>query len=109
MGSREKQCGYALPRHLEILPVTLSPCASLRVNSAKGLARWMQRSFAALRMTTRTPLKSAHGRSYLQMSTLPGGPLAFTTSTRHKSHTSPRKNRTRDTYEWISDLPLLTN
>jgi putative Mn2+ efflux pump MntP len=38
-------------RHLEIMPVTLS--------AAKGLARRMQRSFAALRMTARTPLKSA--------------------------------------------------
>jgi hypothetical protein len=28
--------------------VTLSPCASLRVNSAKGLARWAKRCFAAL-------------------------------------------------------------
>src|SRR5260370_8590798 len=47
-------------RHLEILPVTLS--------AAKGLARRTQRSFAALRMTTRTPPKSAHGKSYLHMS-----------------------------------------
>jgi hypothetical protein len=31
----------------------LSPFASLRGNSAKGLARWTHRSFAALRMTTR--------------------------------------------------------
>ncbi len=31
--------------------VILSPFASLRVNSAKGLARWAARSFAALRMT----------------------------------------------------------
>src|SRR5258708_13474023 len=37
------------PRHL--VPVTLSPFASLRVNSAKGLAHRTQRSFAALRMT----------------------------------------------------------
>src|SRR5712692_8700922 len=41
-------------RHLEITPVTLS--------AAKGLARRTQRSFAALRMTARTPLKSAHGK-----------------------------------------------
>jgi hypothetical protein len=34
--------------------VTLSPCAALRGNSATGLARWAQRSFAALRMTGRT-------------------------------------------------------
>jgi hypothetical protein len=31
------------------MPVTLSPYASLRVNSAKGLAREAERSFAALR------------------------------------------------------------
>jgi hypothetical protein len=31
--------------------VTLSPFASLRVNSAKGLSRWAQRCFAALSMT----------------------------------------------------------
>src|SRR6266852_3678048 len=47
-------------RHLERMPVTLS--------AAKGLARRTQRSFAALRMTARTPLKPAHGKSYLQMS-----------------------------------------
>src|SRR5260370_29140724 len=64
-------------RHLEILPVTLSPFASLRGNSANGLARPTQRSFAALRacpersegMTARTPLTSAHGKPSLQMST----------------------------------------
>src|SRR5258708_11163645 len=50
-----------LVRYLEIMPVTLSPCAALRVNSAKGLARWAQRSFASLRMTARTPLQSASG------------------------------------------------
>ncbi len=43
------------------MPVTLS--------AAKGLAHRTQRSFAALRMTTRTPLKSAHGKSSLQVST----------------------------------------
>ncbi len=31
------------------MPVTLSPFASLRVNSAKGLARRAERSFASLR------------------------------------------------------------
>ena len=36
-------------RHVEIMPVTLS--------AANGLARRTQRSFAALRMTARTPLK----------------------------------------------------
>ena len=46
----------------------LSPCASLRGNSAKGLARRAQRSFAALRMTARTPLQSASGKSFLQTS-----------------------------------------
>src|SRR6266446_5306728 len=32
-------------RHLERMPVTLSPFASLRGNPAKGLARWAKRSF----------------------------------------------------------------
>src|SRR6266446_4978569 len=53
-------------RHVERRPVTLSaakglalsPCASLRGNSAKGLARRTQRSFAALRMTSHTHLSS---------------------------------------------------
>src|SRR5260370_33900581 len=31
--------------------VTLSPFASLRVNSPKGLSRWAERCFAALSMT----------------------------------------------------------
>jgi hypothetical protein len=44
------------------MPVTLS--------AAKGLARRTERSFAALRMTAGTPLKSSHGKSYLQMSAL---------------------------------------
>ena len=35
--------------------VTLSPFASLRVNSAKGLSRAAARSFAALRMTGLDP------------------------------------------------------
>src|SRR5260370_19272280 len=47
-------------RHLERRPVTLS--------AAKGLARRTKRSFAALRMTTRIPLKPAHGKPSLQMS-----------------------------------------
>src|SRR5712692_6824168 len=46
----------------------LSPFASLRVNSAKGLARRTKRSFVSLRMTARTPLKSAHGKPSLQRS-----------------------------------------
>src|SRR5260370_25180955 len=62
-------------RHLEILPVTLS--------AAKGLARRTQRSFAALRMTTRTPPKSAHGKSYLQMSNERSG--MTDTSYQHRS------------------------
>src|SRR5260370_5738232 len=49
-------------RHLERRPVTLS--------AAKGLARRTQRSFAALRMTARTPLQSAHGKPSLHMSIL---------------------------------------
>jgi len=40
-----------------VLAVILSPFASLRVNSAKGLASLPQRSCATLRMTARTPLK----------------------------------------------------
>src|SRR5712692_4119127 len=47
-------------RYLELLPVTLS--------AARGLARRTQRSFAALRMTARALLKSAHGRHSLQIS-----------------------------------------
>src|SRR5260370_13496599 len=43
------------------------------LSAAKGLARRTQRSFAALRMTGRTPLKPAHRKSYLQMSTRPRG------------------------------------
>src|SRR5713226_3728870 len=46
--------------HVEIMPVTLS--------AAKGLARRAQRSFAALRMTARTLLQSAYGKSSLQTS-----------------------------------------
>src|SRR6266581_5150873 len=49
------------PRQLERVPVTLS--------AAKGLGSWAARSFAALRMTARAPLKSAHGKPYLRMST----------------------------------------
>ena len=49
---------YRVSRHLEIMPVILS--------AAKGLARRTKRSFAALRMTARTPLKSAHGKLSLQ-------------------------------------------
>src|SRR6266699_4645189 len=36
------------------------------LSAAKGLARRTQRSCAALRMTARTPLTSAHGKSSLQ-------------------------------------------
>ena len=43
--------------HLEKMAVTLSPFASLRVNSATSLAHRTQRSFAALRMTAKAPLK----------------------------------------------------
>src|SRR5207249_3527916 len=49
-------------RHLEILPVILS--------EAKDLALRTERSFASLRMTGRTSLKFAHGKSSLQMSVL---------------------------------------
>jgi len=38
------------------------------LSAAKDLASLPKRSFAALRMTGRTPLKSAHGKHYLQMS-----------------------------------------
>jgi hypothetical protein len=54
-------------RHLERMPVTLS--------AAKGLARRTQSSCAALRMTARTPLKSAHGKSSLQTSVYLNRPL----------------------------------
>jgi len=51
---------------LEILPVTLSASAeALSEAKGKGLAQRTKRSFAALRMT---PLKSAHGKPSLQMS-----------------------------------------
>src|SRR5205814_7073813 len=51
---------HIFSRHLERWPVTLS--------AAKGLASWAARSFAELRMTTRTPLKSTHWKPYLQIS-----------------------------------------
>src|SRR5947209_19410410 len=47
-------------RHLERMRVILS--------AAKDLARRTHRSFAALRMTRRTALTSAHGKAYLQIS-----------------------------------------
>jgi pimeloyl-ACP methyl ester carboxylesterase len=54
--------------------VTLSPFASLRVNSAKGLARWAQRCFAALSMTF--PVLS--GKFHLRDTCPPGRvPTAF--------------------------------
>ena len=55
---------------LDIWSYCLSPCpcASLRVNSAKGLFVRRARSFASLRMTARTPLKPAHGKPSLHMS-----------------------------------------
>src|SRR6266851_8892308 len=40
--------------------VTLSPFASLRVNSAKGLSRWAKRCFAALSMTVPTLVVKIH-------------------------------------------------
>src|SRR5258708_17644732 len=64
----QNQLSTRFSRHVERMPVILSPFASLRGNSAKGLARQAQRSFAALRMTARTPLKSAHGKPSLQIS-----------------------------------------
>ena len=45
---------------MEIVPVILS--------AAKDLHVAQERSFAALRMTGRTPLKCSHGKSYLQTS-----------------------------------------
>ena len=60
MGNVGCQEAGSVNRHLERTPVTLSPCAALRVNSAQGLARRTKRSFAALRMTVRTSLKSFH-------------------------------------------------
>src|SRR6266705_6236223 len=47
-------------RHLERMPVILSEAKDLGIRRA--------RSFASLRMTGRTSLKSAHGKSSLQMS-----------------------------------------
>ena len=45
-----------VPRHLERMPVTLS-AIPVTLSAAKGLTRRTKRSFAALRMTARTPLK----------------------------------------------------
>jgi hypothetical protein len=42
--------------------------ANVTLRCAQGEARRTKRSFAALRMTARTPLKSAHEKPYLQMS-----------------------------------------
>ncbi len=51
-GNRYQGGGKPPKRSLKLPPrVTLSPCASLRVNSAKGLARAADRCFAALSMT----------------------------------------------------------
>jgi hypothetical protein len=55
---------------------SLPSLVTLSAAKGKGLTRWGQRSFAeftlerseGLRMTARTPLKSAHGKPYLQMS-----------------------------------------
>ncbi len=60
LSSPPRQVYQVLARHVELMPVILSPFASLRVNSAKDLCIRRARSFAALRMTARTPLKSAH-------------------------------------------------
>src|SRR6266849_3492376 len=46
-------------------------------SEAKGLARGTKRSFASLRMTARTPLKSAHGKHYLPMSRESGDDLTM--------------------------------
>ena len=53
---KKKQVVYLNDRHLERMPVILS--------AAKDLVSLPERSFAALRMTGRTSLKSAHGKSY---------------------------------------------
>jgi hypothetical protein len=42
--------------------VTLSPSLRSRVNSAKGLALWAQRCFAALRMTGPVVIVKIHYR-----------------------------------------------
>ena len=59
-GNARCQPLWDIGRRLEILAVILS--------EAKDLARRTQRSFASLRMTGRTTLKSAHGKSSLQTS-----------------------------------------
>ena len=46
----------------------MSSIFAVILSAAKSLAPRTERSFAALRMTARTPLKSAHGKSSLQMS-----------------------------------------
>ena len=53
-------------RHVEIRSVILS--------AAKDLFGRRARSFAALRMTSRTPLTSAHGKPSLHMSNDVGNP-----------------------------------
>ena len=53
---------------MEIIPVIPSLLSGQALSAAKDLASLPPRSFAALRMTCRTPLEAAHGKSSLQMS-----------------------------------------
>src|SRR6266576_7332129 len=62
-------------RHLEIIHVIPSLLSGQALSAAKDLARWTPRSFAALRMTCRTALEAAHGKSSLQMSSIYSQPL----------------------------------
>jgi len=52
--------------------------------AAKDLARQTRRSFAALKTTAKIPLKSAHGRPSLQMSTMSrfGGDIVSASASR---------------------------
>jgi len=49
-------------------PVSFGDLQPVTLSAAKSLARRTKRSFAALRMTARTPLQSAHGKPSLHMS-----------------------------------------
>ena len=85
-------------RHLEILPVTPSLLSGQALSAAKGLARLPQRSFAALRMTGRPPLKPAQTvfaeMGYDEATT---NHIAAQAATRraHSINSSPTKKRLR--------------
>ena len=63
-----RQRSFAALRMTKPQAVTPSLLSGQALSAAKGLDRRTERSFAALRMTCRTPLEAAHGKSSLQMS-----------------------------------------